>query len=509
MSRQAPPVFLRTQEPRATRDTARAPGLLPPQNHDTTLDRRHFIAAGAAIAASAATPAYAAPQLPTKRPAIKDRRFTSPAVERELARVSSQIADPKLRWMFGNCYPNTLDTTVKLTTQNGQPDAFVITGDIPCLWLRDSSAQVKPYLHLAKNAPELRRLFHGLIARQSRCILIDPYANAFMEDPTAKSNLEWSQADETVMKPGVAERKWEIDSLCYPMRLAHGYWRATGDAAPFDATWAEAARASIRTFREQQRKQGPGPYSFRRTANQPTETLLWGYGAPTRPIGLIHSGFRPSDDACLYPFLIPSNLFAVTALRELAAVANEARKDAALAQEAAGLAAEVEAALKRYGTMRLRDGSEVWAYEVDGFGNALFMDDANVPSLSGLGYLGCVAPTDPLWRRTQAAAWSDANPYFFKGKAGEGIGGPHVGQGQIWPMSLTIRALSSSDDATIRACLTTLRDTDGGTGFIHESFDQDDPAKFTRAWFAWANGLFGELILHLARTRPALLKAPL
>ncbi len=474
-----------------------------------TLDRRRFLATTAAIAASAATPAFAAPSLPSKRPAPKDRRFASAAVEREIARVSSRIADPKLRWMFGNCYPNTLDTTVRMSTVGGAPDAFVITGDIEALWLRDSSAQVKPYLHLARQAPELRTLFRGLIARQARCILIDPYANAFMQDPTAKSNLEWSQADETEMKPGVAERKWEIDSLCYPMRLAHGYWRATGDTAPFDATWAAAARASVRTFREQQRKDGPGPYSFRRSAPQPTETLLWGHGAPTRPIGLIHSGFRPSDDACLYPFLIPSNLFAVTALRELARVAGEARGDIALAQDATGLAAEIEAALKAHGTMRLRDGREVWAYEVDGYGNAVFMDDANVPSLSGLAYLGCVSPADPLWQATQAAAWSDANPWFFTGKAGEGIGGPHVGAGQIWPMSLIVRALTATDDATIRAALRTLRDTDGGTGFIHESFDRDDPATFTRAWFAWANGLFGELIVHLAQTRPAILKAEL
>ena len=502
------PVFLRTQEPRATHDTVCDPGLLPAQEHGLGLHRRHFLAASAATLAA---PAFAAvaPQLPSRRPAPGDRRFVSPAVERELARVSSQIADPKLRWMFGNCYPNTLDTTVRMSTVDGRPDAFVITGDIPCLWLRDSSAQVKPYLHLAAKAPELRRLFHGLIARQARCILIDPYANAFMEDPTAKSNLEWSAHDETVMKPGVAERKWEVDSLCYPIRLAHGYWQATKDTAPFDATWAEAARASVRTFREQQRKQGNGPYSFRRSAPQPTETLLWGYGNPTRPVGLIHSGFRPSDDACLYPFLIPSNLFAVTALRELSVVATAARGDTALAADARVLADEVEAALRQYGTMRLRDGREVWAYEVDGYGNAVFMDDANVPSLSGLAYLGCVDPADPLWQRTRDACWSDANPWFFKGSAGEGIGGPHVGAGQIWPMSLTIRALTATDDATIRACLRTLRDTDGGTGFIHESFDRNDPAKFTRSWFAWANGLFGELIVHLAATRPALLKAPL
>jgi meiotically up-regulated gene 157 (Mug157) protein len=311
------------------------------------------------------------------------------------------------------------------------------------------------------------------------------------------------------MKPGVAERKWEVDSLCYPIRLASSYWHATGDRTPFDATWAESARAIVRTLREQQRKHGPGPYRFRRAASQPTETLLWGEGNPTRKVGLIHSGFRPSDDACLYPFLIPANLFAVTALRALARLAEEARGDSRLAADATALAQEVATALARHGAMRLPDGREVWAYEVDGFGNALFMDDANIPSLSGLFYLGCVSPADPRWRRTAAAAWSPANPWFFRGRRAEGIGGPHVGPRQIWPMSLIVRALSAQDDATILHCLGLLKATHAGTGFMHEAFDQDDPAKFTRPWFAWANGLFGELILQLAARRPHLLRAPL
>lgn len=473
------------------------------------IDRRSLIGAGLALAAAPAF-AQSAPTLTSRRPALGDRRFASKAVEREIARVSKQIADPKLRWMFGNCYPNTLDTTVKMSTVEGAPDAFVFTGDINALWLRDSSAQVKPYLHLARQDAALRTLFRGLIARQSRSILIDPYANAFMEDPSAKTDLSWALQDQTRMLPGVAERKWEIDSLCYPMRLAHGYWQATGDAAPFDARWAQAARLSIATFREQQRKTGKGPYRFLRESNRPTETLMLdGYGAPTRPVGLIHSGFRPSDDACVYPFLIPANYFAVTALRELAVVANAARQDAALAQGATALADEVAAALKEHGTMRLRDGREVIAYEVDGFGNAIFMDDANVPSLSSLAYLGCVDPGDPLWRRTADAAWSELNPYWSRGRAVEGIGGPHVGLGQVWPMSLVMRALSSSDGATIRQCLRMVRDSDAGTGFIHEAVDQDDPAKFTRDWFAWANGLFGELIVHLADTRPQLLSEAL
>jgi len=471
------------------------------------IDRRGFVAAAAA---AAVTPVRAGrPDLTSRRPATADRRFTSAAVEREIARISVMIRDPELRWLFANCYPNTLDTTVKMGIFDGKPDAFVITGDIPCLWLRDSSAQLHPYLPLVREDAKLRELFRGLIARQARSILIDPYANAFMEDPGARTNLAWALHDETEMKPGVAERKWEVDSLCYPIRLASAYWRATGDKTPFDATWAASARAIVRTFREQQRKHGPGPYRFRRAAPQPSETLLWGQGNPTRKVGLIHSGFRPSDDACLYPFLIPANLFAVNALRSLAKLAQSTRGDAKLATDADALAQEVEAALVRHGTMNLTGVGEVWAYEADGYGNAVFMDDANIPSLSALAYLGCVGPSDKRWRRTSEAAWSPANPWFFRGRKAEGIGGPHVGPRQIWPMSLMVRALSAQNDATILACLATLKATHAGTGFMHEAFDQDDPAQFTRPWFAWANGLFGELILRLAARRPHLLRAPL
>jgi meiotically up-regulated gene 157 (Mug157) protein len=390
---------------------------------------------------------------------------------------------------------------------DGKPDAFVITGDIEALWLRDSSAQMQTYVHLAPKDAGLRRVFTGLIARQARCILIDPYANAFMEDPTATSNLG-ARTDQTDMKPGVAERKWEIDSLCYPMRLAHGYWTATRDKTPFDDLWAKAMRRAVATFREQQRKDGKGPYHFQRLNVSPTETLMFeGYGAPTRKVGLIHSMFRPSDDACLYPFLIPSNLFAVSALRMLATVQREARGDMAGATDSEALATEVEAALRAHGRMPDGRGGEVWAYEVDGFGNAIFMDDANVPSLSGLPLLGAADRSDPLFRRTAALAWSDRNPYFFTGSAARGIGGPHIGLDMIWPMSIITHAMNSDDDAVIRQCLAWLKTTHGGTGFMHESFNKDDPGKFTRTWFAWANGLFGELILDLERRKPALLAA--
>ena len=467
--------------------------------------RRRVMAGAGAVALTAALPAPGAPRLTSKRPPVGERRFVSPAVEAEIRRVKRRIADPEIAWLFENCYPNTLDTTVRMGEVDGKPDAFVITGDIEALWLRDSSAQLQTYVHLTPKDAELRKLFRGLIQRQARSILIDPYANAYTFDPTAKSNLS-AIHDKTEMKPGVAERKWEIDSLAYTMRLAHSYWTATRDKTPFDDTWARAAALAVDTFRVQQRKDDPGPYHFQRDTPTPTETLMFGgYGAPTRKVGLIHSGFRPSDDACVYPFLIPSNLFAVSALRMLAQVLTEARGDTAAAQTATALAAEVEAALRAHGRTGDGQGGDVWAFEVDGYGNAIFMDDANVPSLSGLPLLGATAVDDPLYRRTRALAWSARNPYFFAGSAAQGIGGPHAGMDMIWPMSIITRAMTSDNDGEVRQCLRSLKATHGGTGFMHESFHKDDPAKFTRPWFAWANGLFGDLILDIERRRPALL----
>ena len=487
----------------------------------SALLRRDMLKAGAAaLCTAAATPAFgvaaAAPVAGGARPPRDQRRFVSPAVEQEIVRVKARIADPALRHLFETCYPNTLDTTVRLGIVDGKPDGFVITGDIEAMWLRDSSAQMQTYVHLCRRDPALRRLFHGVIQRQARCILIDSYANAFMADPQAKSNLG-AIDDLTEMRAGVAERKWELDSLCYPMRLAYGYWSETRDTAPFDALWAKAMARAVATMREQQRKTDDGPYRFERVNRHATETLmLKGVGAPTRKVGLIHSMFRPSDDACTLPFLIPSNLFAVSALRMLAKVHVEARHDSAAAAECIALADEVDAALRTHGRMADRAGStggtgtgtggDVWAFEVDGFGNAIFMDDANVPSLSALPLLGAASRTDPLYRRTRAAAWSARNPYFFTGSAADGIGGPHKGLGMIWPMSIIVRAMTSDDDAEIRQCLRWLKTTDAGTGFIHESFDKDDPKRFSRPWFAWANGLFGDLILDLERRRPALLR---
>ena len=208
------------------------------------------------------------------------RHFTSEAVEAAIQQVKSKIPDVPLATIFENCFPNTLDTTVFPGTYDGKPDTFVVTGDIDAMWLRDSSAQVMPYLGLAKQDPRLRELLEGVIRRQARMILIDPYANGFMRDTTSPP-LPWAVNDKTKHYPGVGERKWEVDSLCYPIRLAYGYWHRTGDTAPLDAQWKEAAWTIVQTFREQQRKQAPGPYSFQRESESPTDTLaLDGFGSP-------------------------------------------------------------------------------------------------------------------------------------------------------------------------------------------------------------------------------------
>ena len=392
---------------------------------------------------------------------------------------------------------------------DGKPDTYVVTGDIDAMWLRDSSAQVWPYLPLAKEDEKLRELLEGVIRRQARMILLDPYANAFMRDETA-APLSWAVHDKTEHHAGVGERKWEMDSLCYPIRLAHGYWKATGDTRPFDARWKEAAWTIVRTFRTQQRKEGRGPYSFERDSAVPYDTVaLSGFGNPARPVGMIFSMFRPSDDACIYPLFVPANLFAVVSLRQLAELAAHVLDDAKLAAEASELAAEVERALEQHGRTHHARVGEIWAYEVDGYGNVLMMDDANAPGLLSLPYLGCCGVDDALYRRTREFVLSASNPYFFRGKAADGVGGPHEGLNMVWPMSITFRALTSTDEQEIRQCLRWLRDTTAGTGFMHESFDKDNAAKFTRSWFAWANTLFGELVVKLAAERPGLLAGEL
>lgn len=448
---------------------------------------------------------FAAEELVSHRPALGKRNFTSKAVEDAIVQFKAKVKDKELAWLFENCFPNTLDTTVFYALKEARPDTYVITGDIDAMWLRDSCAQVWPYMTFIKKDEKLRNLIAGVINRQAHCVLEDPYANAFYRDDTKIS--EW-KTDRTDMKPGIHERKYEIDSLCYPVRLAHRYWKETGDTKPFGAEWKSSIELILQTFRQQQRKTGKGPYHFQRQTTSPTDTLpMGGYGFPVKPNGLICSMFRPSDDATIYPYLVPSNFFAVVSLKQAAEMVNAVFKDEKLVSDLKSLATEVEQGLQKHAIVQHPEFGKVYAFEVDGFGNHNLMDDANIPSLLALPYLDALPVSDPIYQNTRKFVLSDSNPYFYKGKAAEGIGGPHVGKdGMVWPLSIIARGLTSTNDAEIKHCIEMLKTTHAGTGFMHESFNQDNPADFTRKWFAWANTIFGEFLWETYQKNPALLQ---
>lgn len=474
------------------------------------MKRRNFIqqstlaAAGLAISAKGFGASFAQ-DFPVVRIPESQRRFRSKAVEKIIADLQKNTANKELGWLFGNCFPNTLDTTVEFDTIDGQPDTYVITGDIDAMWLRDSSAQVWPYIPLCHEDKDLQQLLKGVINRQVKCILKDPYANAFYKDESKVS--EWKESDITDMKPGIHERKWEIDSLCYPIRLAHGYWKETRDTSVFGESFVAAMQLVIKTFREQQRKQGKGPYSFQRKTAWATDGVpMAGYGYPAKPNGLICSMFRPSDDATVFPYLIPSNFFALESLKQLQEMGAVIPSMKSLVAPARELALELETALKQYAKFNHPKFGSIYAFEVNGFDSYNLMDDANIPSLLAMPYLGGVKLNDPVYQNTRKFVWSENNPFFFKGKVAEGIGGPHIGLDMVWPMSIVMKGLTSTNDKEIKWCLDTLQHTHGKTGFMHESFHKDNSEEFTRKWFAWANTIFGEFVWKVYREKPQLLK---
>lgn len=471
------------------------------------MNRREFIRNTSLVTASLlVTPSTtwaAETNFPVVRIPESKRKFKSAAVEHAIECVQSSIGNRELAWMFGNCFPNTLDTTVDFEVVAGRPDTYVITGDIDAMWLRDSSAQVWPYLPLMPEDPQLQQLIAGVINRQTRCILKDPYANAFYKD---ESKVSAWKSDFTEMKPGIHERKWEVDSLCYPIRLAFGYWKTSKDTMPFDDEWREAISKIVQTFREQQRKHDKGPYHFMRRTEAQTDTVAGrGYGNPGRPVGLICSMFRPSDDATVFPYLVPANLFAVVSLRQAAEMVGQISHDTVLSAQCRSLADEVEQALNTYATVHHAKLGPIYAYEVDAFGNYYCIDDGNVPSLLSLPYLGAVKSNDKVYQNTRRFVLSGANPYYCQGRVANGPGGPHVGMDMIWPLGLIVQGLTSTNDRETRQCLATLQKTHAGTGFMHEAFNKDDAKQFTRSWFAWANTIFGEFVLKTFNQNPALL----
>lgn len=402
--------------------------------------------------------------------------------------VREKMADrPKTLSMFENCFNDTLENTIRFK-ENGE--VFMLTGDIPAMWLRDSTNQLRPYLLTASDDEKVAQIIEGVMKMQIRSILRDPYANAFNED----DNNMGHQTDKTEMKPFIWERKYEIDSLCYPFQLAYLYYKNTGRTSHFDGEFLKAVNVIIALWKLEQDHVKNSKYTFERFDCPESDTLPnEGKGNPVAFTGMTWSGFRPSDDRCVYGYLVPSNMFAVTVLKYLEEILRRVYNDYVLAEEAVKLREEIQKGIEDFAVSP--DGTFV--YETDGMGNNVFMDDANVPSLLSMPYFGYCSKTDEKYLATRAKILSDENPYYYEGTFAKGIGSPHTPENYIWHIALAIQGLTSSDEAEREYLLDVFEKTDADTNAVHEGFNKDDPTQFTRPWFSWANAVYSEFILSL------------
>ncbi|MFE3263596.1 glycoside hydrolase family 125 protein [Streptomyces sp. NPDC059215] len=422
---------------------------------------------------------------------VKDHPIVQQAVHR-----LNDLGDPRFGQTLVRCLDDTLARTIR-----PMPDgtAFVVTGDIPAMWLRDSSTQMMPYLAILQDNTALHDLLLAVLHRQFQQIARNPYANAFNAEPSGQAH----DTSDLCEDPWVWEEKYEVDSLAFPLLLAHRFWAATGRTDHIPGT-LRTARTVISLWRTEQDHERLSTYRFRRQDGPPSDTLQCaGRGTPVTRTGMTWSGFRPSDDACLYGYNIPANLCAAAALDGAAELAHHVR-DMELAEDAAQLAAELRAATMRHGTVHYPEFGLMYAYEVDGNGNTLLMDDANMPGLLSLPLVANIPATDAVYLATRRFALSPANPTWHRGTAAEGIGSPHTPDEHIWPIAIAVQGLTSNDSTEQITALKTLISTDAGTGQMHESFHKDDPSRFTRPWFSWANAMYAELALDIAGlgTRP-------
>jgi meiotically up-regulated gene 157 (Mug157) protein len=385
------------------------------------------------------------------------------------------VGDPKLESM----YRAALLNTNRQVTLASDGTTYVKTGDIPAEWLRDASVQVRPYLFFAKGDPQVDSLLRGSIARMGKYLQADSYANAFTLDYR------------------VWERKFELDSLAYPISLAWTYWKQTGDSSLFTGDLSLGFDSALATMEREQDHPRNSKYTHR-------EMPQGGKGNPVRYTGMIWTGFRPSDDACTYNFLIPSEMMAVVALGQLEEIERSVYHNVIKAQRAKALRDEVQTGIQTYGVQFTPNYGYIYAYEVDGLGNAIFIDDANVPSLLSAPYIGYTKSTSFVYKNTRRFLLSKENPTYYVGKLARGIGSQHTSENMVWPIAMLMQGFTASNDSERKDVLSQLLASDPGDHLLHESFNPDDPTKFTRADFGWPNALFSEYVMTTFQGVPAL-----
>lgn len=462
------------------------------------------------------------------RPDPACRTFNSSVVERTVDQVSQEINDPDLQRLFVNSYPNTLDTAIKWKGYaNGSDEelTFVITGDINAMWLRDSANQMQSYLPLltaSNSSNSLASLYRGVINLQARYILIDPYCNSFqppIESGVSPSPNPSSTGD--VVFPNytnttVFECKYELDSLAAFLEVSANYYNATQDIAFFRKyQWVDAIE-SIMEVAENMTVPTYQPdgnvsvlsYSWTRETDRASETTEnGGLGNPfNNGTGLIRSFFRPSDDATIFMGFIPANMMFSRYLESAAEIMSCIGGQDDLAGRMSSLATSLRSAITANGIVHTQNGSQIYAYEVDGYMGQNIMDDANIPSLLAAPFFGYLDVNDPVYQSTRHLLLSAKNPYYMQGPHISAIGGAHDGPGFAWPMASIVRILTSTDDTEIREQLQEIVSTTDGLGLIHESINTFNVSDWTRQWFSWANGLFGQMILDLEDRKPEILK---
>ncbi|HTJ28320.1 MAG TPA: glycoside hydrolase family 125 protein [Candidatus Limnocylindria bacterium] len=388
-----------------------------------------------------------------------------------LAGEAGLTLSPTLNAKLDRLYLTAYDETIQRHA-SAQRDGttYVSTGDIEAEWLRDASATVRPYIGLSVHDGEMANTLRGVVARQASYIMIDPYANAFSRDYK------------------VVERKFEVDSLLYPIWFAYDYYKQTGDRSIFTPQVHRAFQRVLDTLRVEQHHAQRSHYTNPQLANG-------GHGSPVKYTGMVWDAFRPSDDPVRYHYNIPVNMFASVVMRDLTTISEHVWNDKRMAEDAWGLSVEIQRGIEQYGTLNLKPFGRIYAYEVDGLGHANVMDDANVPSLLSIPYFGYLPKTSSLYQATRKFVLSPRNPYFFTGKYAQGVGSPHTPKGYVWPLALCVQALTSTNDAEVDRVFGYIAASDVGDHRLHESFNANWPEAYTRQDFAWPNAMYAELVL--------------
>ncbi len=395
---------------------------------------------------------------------------------------------PQLARLYENGFLTTIRTVMDLC-EDGTYFGFV--GDIPGMWLRDSTTQVMHYVTLAKD-PTVAQILEGLLRRQLRCIAIDPYANAFNRAANGNGHID----DLPLQNAWVFERKYEIDSLCYPIRLLYLYWKETGNTGLIREMLEDTARIIVDVWRVEQHHMEQSPYRFIR----PNPPVPWdtipgdGMGSPVAYTGMTWCAFRPSDDGCTYGYLTASEMFAVVVLGYMAEMLETVCGNSALAKECRDLGQEIDEGIRTYCIIEHETYGKIYACETDGMGHYSLIDDANVPSLLSIPYIGYASADDEIYQNTRRFLLCKENPFYFEGRYARGIGSRHTPDNYVWHLSLVMQGLTSIDREEKRELLRMISSTDAGTGLLHEGFDVDHPENYTRDWFPWPNALFVEFI---------------